>query len=213
MVYKGALMLIVIIFSGIGLLQQRDMDTMRVVEPQHSAQVPQYEDEPEEEEEVCLLQRQLFGIIHDAERHIAFGRVRLQPPETRTHLLERVHHLQAHFDINNRMPLMLHACAVILHRGLSAPFRQSTLLSLLHVARDLCRSYYSGYQGPANHNNVFFCLRDALQCAWCGPDGSLDFELRLMLCVLPDILRDILHEVNPLLQNRYMPVVYKIEAA
>jgi hypothetical protein len=206
------------------------MDAMLALEPARaSAQAPQSADEPEEEEEeeeeeddeeeleqdVPLLKRQLLGIIRDAKRHIALGRVRLQPPETRRHLLDRVHQLQAQYDdaMHHRMPIMLHACASLLHMGLSAPFPQSNLMALFRVARTLVRKYDSDYRTRANDNDIRFCLSDLLAWTWYKRFVRSDVELHQMLCVLTDLFRDILDGVSPLLRNRYMPVVHLLEAA
>jgi hypothetical protein len=159
------------------------MDAMMVVEPEHSAQAPQAHNEPNEE---LALWRQLLGIIRDAEWQIGWGPVFLQPPETRTHLWERVNHLQAQFDINHRMPTVLHACAVVLHRGLQMRITQSSLMRLLRVAREMCRIHHPDYRLTANLHDVFFCLRDVSEWASYTPEETSQTDLRQMLCVLPE---------------------------
>jgi hypothetical protein len=92
-------------------------------------------------------------------------------------------------------------------------FTQSRLMSLLGLARELCLLYDPGYRTAANLHSVFFCLRDVLEWAWYTSEETSQRDLHQMLCVLPDMLRDILRGVDASLQNRFMPVVYKLEAA
>jgi hypothetical protein len=195
------------------------MDAMLALEPARaSAQAPPQsaDDEPEEEEQdVPLLKRQLLGIIRDAQMHIAFGGVRLQPPETRRHLLDRVHQLQAQYEeaMHHRMPIMLHACASLLYRGLSAPFLQSNLMALLRAARRLVRRYELDFPTSADDIDIRDCLGDLVTWTCYERFRPSDVELRQMLCVVVDICRDMLDGVSPLLRNRYMPVVDLLEAA
>ena len=194
------------------------MDAMLALEPARaSAQAPpQSADEEEELEQVVpLLKKQLLDIIRDAQLHIGLGRVRFQPPETRRHLVDRVHELQAQYEEarHQRMPIMLHACASLLHRGLSAPFLQSNLMALLRAARRLIRRYEMDVPTSADDTDITDSLGGLL--TWMGYDRfrPADDELRQMLRVVVDICRDMLDGVSPLLRNRYMPVVDLLDAA
>ena len=194
------------------------MDAMLALEPARaSAQAPpQSADEEEELEQVVpLLKRQLLDIIRDAQLHIGLGRVHFQPPETRRHLVDRVHELQAQYEEarHQRMPIMLHACASLLHRGLSAPFLQSNLMALLRAARRLIRRYEMDVPTAADDTDITDSLGGLL--TWTGYDRFRpdDDELRQMLRVVVDICRDMLDGVRPWLRDRYMPVVDLLDAA
>jgi hypothetical protein len=194
------------------------MDAMLALEPARaSAQAPpQSADEEKELEQVVpLLKRQLLDIIRDAQMHIALGRVRLQPPETRRHLVDRVHQLQAQYEeaMHQRMPIMLHACASLLHRGLSAPFLQSNLMALLRAARRLVRRYEMDVPTSADDIDITDCLGGLVTWTRYDRFRPSDVELRQMLRVVVDICRDMLDGVRPLLRNRYMPVVDLLDAA
>lgn len=132
--------------------------------------------------------------------------------ETRTHFLDRVHHLQTPFDINRPVTILLHACVVCLDGGLSVPFAGTTMRRLLDISHNmLCfqHQFPRDVSAPL-HIIVHACMSEVLWWAKHTAFQGSPQDVGHLQDVLPQMLHNMLRAVDASVEETFMPIVRRI---